>query len=265
MNSLTTLLNQLLRKVDIEVCRSSPLLKREARLLAESRQARHDLEILRQLPADQLPELIQHLSYSRAQKRQDLFVLAELHCKRGGYFVEIGAADGMLHSNTYLLEQRLGWTGILAEPARCWIDALKKNRTAHIDTRCVWKTSDETVQFKEVDNPVLSTVAEYGDHDGHATQRGRGTSYPVRTISLDGLLDSFSAPAEIDYLSIDTEGSEFDILKAFDFSKRRIRTITVEHNHTPARDAIHELLCRNRFVRKMESISAFDDWYVEAR
>ena len=41
--------------------------------------------------------------------------------------------------------------------------------------------------------------------------------------------------------------------------------MTVEHNHTPARDAIHELLSRKGFVRKMESISAFDDWYVEAR
>jgi hypothetical protein len=76
---------------------------------------------------------------------------------------------------------------------------------------------------------------------------------------------SCCAPDEIDFLSIDTEGSEFDILNAFDFSQRRIRTITVEHNHTPARDAIHELLCRKGFVRKMESISAFDDWYVEAR
>jgi hypothetical protein len=50
-----------------------------------------------------------------------------------------------------------------------------------------------------------------------------------------------------------------------DLSKRHIRTITVEHNHTPARDAIHELLCRKGLVRKMERISAFDDWYVEAR
>lgn len=69
-------------------------------------------------------------------------------------------------------------------------------------------------------------------------------------------------PKEIDYLSVDTEGSEFSILSAFDFDAYRIRVITVEHNFTPAREQIRDLLESRGFVRKMESVSLVDDWYV---
>jgi hypothetical protein len=66
----------------------------------------------------------------------------------------------------------------------------------------------------------------------------------------------------VDYLTVDTEGSEFEILKGFDFGKYEIGLITVEHNHTPNRDRIYQLLSRNGFVRKFDGLSQWDDWYV---
>jgi hypothetical protein len=63
-------------------------------------------------------------------------------------------------------------------------------------------------------------------------------------------------------LSIDTEGSELAILSAFDFSSRHIRCISVEHNETPNRQAILDLLVANGYRRKWPSLSAWDDWYV---
>ena len=76
------------------------------------------------------------------------------------------------------------------------------------------------------------------------------------------LLVSNSAPYEIDYLSIDTEGSEFEILNAFDFSKFNIKVITCEHNFTENRAGIYDLLSKNGYRRVMEEVSFFDDWYV---
>ena len=71
------------------------------------------------------------------------------------------------------------------------------------------------------------------------------------------------APKEIDYLSIDTEGSELEILNAFDFSRYDTSIITVEHNYTENRKKIHSLLSRNGYERVFEQYSQFDDWYVK--
>jgi hypothetical protein len=84
----------------------------------------------------------------------------------------------------------------------------------------------------------------------------------VRTISLNDLLQKHNAPAEIDYLSIDTEGSEFEILNAFDFSKHRVKVITCEHNYTEMREKIFKLLTENGYSRIYVEFSGFDDWYV---
>ena len=77
-------------------------------------------------------------------------------------------------------------------------------------------------------------------------------------------LDRHGAPAVIDYLSIDTEGSEFEILNAFDFSRHRFSVITCEHNFSAQRQEIYERLVRNSYVRVFDGLSRWDDWYVHA-
>ena len=67
----------------------------------------------------------------------------------------------------------------------------------------------------------------------------------------------------MDYLSIDTEGSEFEILAKFDFDKYEFEIITCEHNYTDAREKLHRLLTSKGYVRKFEDISLFDDWYTK--
>ena len=64
-------------------------------------------------------------------------------------------------------------------------------------------------------------------------------------------------------MSIDSEGSELDILKNFNFSKRKIRIISVEHNYHPInREEIHNILKKEGYKRVFEKISKFDDWYI---
>ena len=78
------------------------------------------------------------------------------------------------------------------------------------------------------------------------------------------LLKKYDAPNEIDYISIDTEGSEYEILSKFDFAKYRFKVITCEHNFTPMRESIYKLLTTNGYRRKFFALSRFDDWYVAA-
>lgn len=199
---------------------------------------------------------------SKAQLKQDMFVLAELGFKRDGYFVEFGATNGVDLSNTYMLEKELGWTGILAEPAWVWHEDLIKNRTAKISFDCVWSKSHELLSFNQSSSAELSTIDDFSNSDLHAEARKTGDKYEVYTVSLLDLLKKYKAPKEIDYLSIDTEGSEFEILNAFDFDAYKIKVITCEHNYTPMREEIYKLLTSKGYTRKYTEFSRFDDWYV---
>jgi FkbM family methyltransferase len=205
-----------------------------------------------------------HYALSRAQIFQDLFVQHELAQRRGGFFVEFGATDGVTLSNTFSLEKHYGWNGILAEPAASWRADLKRNRACSLDFRCVWDKDGEQLQFNEVAAAEFSTIDSFTSKDRHAAKRQAWRRYAVETVTLNKLLRDNQAPREIDYLSIDTEGSELRILAAFDFSQYAIRVITVEHNFTADRDAIHSLLQAKGFTRKFEAFSLWDDWYVAA-
>lgn len=206
---------------------------------------------------------IDYLDESRSQLKQDLFVLSKLDFKRGGFFVEFGATNGVDLSNTYLLEKKFGWRGILAEPGKCWHRDLARNRSAKIEERLVWSRTDEVITFVETDIPEISTVSTYVDGDFHAKLRRKGRAYSVRSVSLFDLLKTFDAPHVIDYLSVDTEGTEFEILNSFNFSAYDIRIISCEHNFTEKRSAIYDLLSRNGYSRVLEDVSEFDDWYVK--
>lgn len=196
-----------------------------------------------------------------SQIGQDLFVLDRLRWKRGGYYVEFGATDGYAMSNTWLLDKKFGWKGILAEPGRVWWDGLRaQGRNAHLEFACVWSETGQTLSFAETPIAELSALSAFKDRDHH--DRSTATTYDVPTISLLDLLAKYDAPEVIDYLSIDTEGSELAILEAFDFSRYRFRCITCEHNSTPDREKIHELLSGRGYTRVLEKLSLMDDWYV---
>lgn len=228
------------------------------REITESR----DDNFLLSRPESHRRSLLELLPQAKSQILQDLFVLSQLEFKRHGFFVEFGACDGLSLSNTYLLESEFGWDGILAEPAQVWHESLRTHRRALISTKCVWSHSGETLTFNQVGVTGLSTIASFSQADRWATERLNGLQYGVETVSLNDLLASAGAPDRMDYLSIDTEGSELRILESFDFSRYRFSVITCEHNFTPAREAIVELLGRHGYVRRHESLSQFDDWYI---
>jgi FkbM family methyltransferase len=227
----------------------------------------HDLEFIRALGPANYELMFTLLSKSKSQLRQDLFVLSEVDFekRRGGYFVEFGATNGVDNSNTFLLETEFSWTGILAEPALVWEKHLRAKRPyVSIETLCVWKDSKSSLSFNETNLPGLSTIDHFSNKDGHRDKRLSGKRYEVQTISLRDLLVKHQAPKHIDYLSIDTEGSEFEILNGFNFDEFNIRIITVEHNFTPQRELIFALLTSNGYKRKYEDVSAYDDWYVKS-
>lgn len=208
---------------------------------------------------------LRFLKASNSQISQDVFVLLESSARGkigSGFFVEFGAADGVSLSNTLLLERKFGWSGILAEPAVTWHESLSNNRNCKIDFRCVHSSSDMELIFEETINPLFSTQHSYLHNDLHHNLRQDCVSYSVKSVSLNDLLSYHNAPFEINYLSIDTEGSELEILSNFDFLKYRIEIITVEHNFGPNRTEINRLLLTKGYKQVYRYLSLFDDWYV---
>lgn len=248
----------ILKYFDIGITRYSNLEN-----LKKGLSAIRDLELLQQLKSKNPEALLQYFGKSQSQLRQDLFVLSHLGFKKNGFFVEFGATNGLDLSNSYLMEKEFEWNGILVEPATCWHTELINNRTCNIETDCVWKDSKSVLTFNQVDEAELSTINSFSDTDSHSEARKKGRTYEVKTISLNDLLKKYNAPKIMDYLSIDTEGSEYQILSHLDFSEYSFKVITCEHNYTPMREKLFSLLTQQGYQRVFEEISLWDDWYVK--
>jgi len=186
-----------------------------------------------------------------SQFGQDLFILDRVPNR--GFFVDIGAGDGIKLSNTYLMEAR-GWHGICVEPHDGSFQDLKKNRSCMLDNRCVWKKSNERVSFLECG--YLSGIKDCFADKHNRTQ---GQMVRKKTVSLNDLLDEFDAPRIIDYLSLDTEGSELNILLGFDF-QYVFRFITVEHNRVERKKRAIERLLTQHGYKKIET-KEIEDYY----
>ena len=201
---------------------------------------------------------------SKSQLGQDLLALIGSGAKKPGFFVEFGAADGVALSNSYLLEKEFGWSGVLCEPSRSWHEDLKRHRSCIVDTRCVYSRTGEQISFSENYIGELSGITEFTGNDHHGLLDRTTTSYQVETLSLLDLLKHHNAPRHIEFLSVDTEGSEFEILSAFDFSQYTFGAICVEHNYLENRPKVKQLLEANGYRQVYPELSDFDDWFVLA-
>lgn len=174
---------------------------------------------------------------------QDNWVVDVFLNNRGGYFLDFGAFDGIEISNTLTLERDLGWSGICVEPNPSFFPKLCKTRTAICINAALWPRSGEVIDL--VDAHGLSSIASFKNADRNAERRQIATKRVVKvpTVNPNDLLKRFNAPDTIEYVSLDTEGCELDILKAMDFRAYRFLLLTIEHNHEEEKQrAIREYL-----------------------
>jgi FkbM family methyltransferase len=183
--------------------------------------------------------------------------------KGGGYFVEFGATNGLDLSNTYLLEEAFGWNGILAEPALLWHNQLIKNRKCKIDLRCVFSETGSKIQFEETELPELSTLSQFSSKDVHKKNRVSVKLYEVETVTLRDLLTQNDSPHRIDYLSIDTEGSEIEIISGFNFDEWDIRFISVEITSELKLREVTEILKKFGYRQILAEYSEWEAWFLK--
>ena len=90
-----------------------------------------------------------------------------------------------------------------------------------------------------------------------------GKNIIVKTISLNDAIEKQFNSKSPSYISIDTEGSEYEILKNFNFKKYRPLVFTIEHNFIELQLKIDELKLMHNYIRFFKSLTAFDAWYVQ--
>jgi len=194
-----------------------------------------------------------NFSKSNSQLFQDLFVDYILK-KENGFYCEVGAFDGKKLSNTLYLEKNRGWSGILCEPDKRYTDTIRKNRTNNIlVTEPIFSKENIEVIFTELSH------GRSGIDKNSITEK----SYALKTSTLNKVLEENLNNKKINYLSIDTEGTEYEIIKGLDFDRFYPEIITIEHNYDKEkREKIYKLLKNKKYDRYFKSISRFDDWYV---
>jgi glycosyltransferase involved in cell wall biosynthesis len=182
------------------------------------------------------------------------------HYERG-YFVDAGCCDGEHISNTYKLE-KMGWSGIC-------IDVFPKNFDRRPNSKVVeaalYGIKDLELDFTISRAPEISGITDYLGKKGTAAYTGWEPyvekTIKVKTQLLHEILDANNAPGFIEYLSIDIEGVELEVLKTFPFDRYKFGCISLEHNYEePRRTQIKEFL-KSKGYTYIKQVKA-DDWFM---
>jgi FkbM family methyltransferase len=194
-----------------------------------------------------------HIQKWYAAGQQDMWVaMAVEPGKRDGYYVDVGSADGVVHSNTYAFDQ-MGWKGICVDP----FPTNMQKRTCQMFRQPVFSESGKKVSFRAggENGGIVDTMNRYKDNTASAPL------VEFVTITINEILEKAKAPKHIDYLSLDVEGAELDALRGLSLDQYEIDALTIEHNNEPVkREAMRQLLESKGYSRVRSWV--VDDWYV---
>ncbi len=204
---------------------------------------------------------VSHFNEKGSQYGQDKWVLSTLHNKKEGFFIELGALDGLHNSNTILLEDKYDWIGICIEAHLDSFQQLTKNRKCTVVNACV-DGHNHSVIFHQRDNwPGGSGIVDRDTDNKFVPTNSK--SLELQTFTLEQILDKYEAPKIIDYLSLDTEGSEFRIMSNFNYAKYKFRCLTIER--CPKK--LHSILVHQgyklvNFIRIPDTGKILDHCYI---
>jgi FkbM family methyltransferase len=209
-------------------------------------------------------------TYHHSQHGQDRFVDEHFRHKRNGTFVEVGAHNGLFLSNSYYLEKERGWTGLCVEANPSVFTELLHNRPSAINECCAAYDRDNvTLPFVMLSGhtEMLSGVKSsyYDDHQARivkevAEHGGESTEIQVPCCKLDTLLLKHGI-THVDYLSIDTEGSEIQVLRGLDLERVAIELISVEVNYNDQGNEIRAFMALTQRYVPVHQIGC--DWFFK--
>lgn len=185
------------------------------------------------------------------QYEQDRVIDVLLRKKHHGFFLDIGAHDGITFSNSYFFEKNRDFKGICLEPNPVVFENLIKNRKCDCLNSAA-SNKDGYAKFTKISgySEMLSGLEEFRDprHDDRTKKEidlrgGKIETIEVTTVNVNGLIENRS----IDFITIDIEGGELEVLKTLDFNKFDCKILVVEINYENQKNQISEILRHNHF------------------
>lgn len=188
----------------------------------------------------------------KSQFNQDRWVLS--HIKDPGFFLEAGARDGIITSNTLMLEKN-NWKGILVEADNDNYIKLLTNRKNSINIHCaLYSVDDIEINFYKGMSNGLGSIY-YQENTTEIIQT-------VKTKTLTSILLENNAPKTLDYISLDLEGAEYDALLGFDFTMFSSKLWTIEHNNNKIlKDNIIEIMLKHGYKLSNECTTDIEVWF----
>ncbi len=207
----------------------------------------HDLETFRMMYGH--PFLYRNKQYLRSEDGQEKYICDFFGHRTGGFFVELGAYDGIKCSNTYYLEKVLDWKGILIEPNVEFYKKIDQHRYKHIAKyNCAVHSSKQTVLILE--KGLESRVIDNNNPVDSSTEH-QLSEVPAKR--LESILEEQGINT-VDFFSLDTEHTELDVLNSIDFDKVTIGLFCIEiHINSPLTpinkfENIHTFLASKGYV-----------------
>ena len=192
----------------------------------------------------------------------------------GGFFVEIGANDGVTQSNTLYFERYRGWRGVLVEPSQMNFFKCRANRAPETKTYCAACVPfGYAERFVPITYSNLMSVSELPGSDlpdvGQHLQVSRQFLQPYEDVftfgaearTLNDILIHAQAPSSIDFFSLDVEGVELPVLQGVDHEKFRFKNLLIECR---APQRMNEYLQANGY-RFDQALSQHDYLFRDAR
>jgi FkbM family methyltransferase len=185
--------------------------------------------LINKLMLKQISETISEVEFI-GQELQDMYAYLYFKGKKDGYFIDIGAYDGITISNTFALE-KIGWKGVCVEPVPEIYDILKKNRKCECINAAIYNEDGKTLDFIQTKGGRSGFITDMNDSMISAAEsEGIIGRYSVKTITFENLMRNNNVK-HVDFMSIDVEGAEFAVLDSIDFNKYKFDLITIENNH----------------------------------
>ena len=152
--------------------------------------------------------------------------------KKNGFFIEIGAHDGITGSNCYYFEKFLNWNGIAIEPSNIQFGKLKKNRKCNVLNNAISNEVKEVEFIEVIEGLTQMSGINNSSFKKNIDIISNNQSSKTKSLNLKTITFSDIAPkdTDIDYLSIDIEGGEMNLIKSINFEIINIKVISVENN-----------------------------------
>jgi len=199
-----------------------------------------------------------------SQVGQDKWVCEELNYKKDGYFLDIGSHDGVWYSNTYCLEKELNWSGICVEAKKETFDLLAANRNCVCVNKAIYSK-----------NGLIKFAATSMDYEGVKAclqaQVVSNSSFFVQAITMETLIKENDVPNFIDYVSIDVEGADYDVLLGFPFDTHKVGLWTIEDNAYidggRLKEKIKKIMIKNGYKmvserKQSDRVNSFETWWT---